>query len=92
MTLTVERALVGDVVYEEDTHRSAVVRGGNRAEAFLSGCIPLETDEEKLLSWHARTYNLKLNTLPIQLDGPDLEVYADGGDEGGGPSVVTKPQ
>ena len=38
------------------------------------------------------TYNLQLDALSVQLDGPDLEVYADGGDERGGPCVIAETQ
>lgn len=45
---TVERAVVGDVVYQQNTHCTAVVSGGDSAEAFLTGGVPLEWDEEIL--------------------------------------------
>ena len=38
------------------------------------------------------THNLELDALAIELDCPNLEVYADGGDEGGRPGVVAEPQ
>ena len=38
------------------------------------------------------TYNLELDTLSIELNCPNLEVYADGRDEGGGPSVVAESE
>ena len=43
---------------------------------ILAGCIP----------------DLQLDTLAIELDGPYLEVDADGGDEGGGERVFTEAQ
>ncbi|RUP10879.1 hypothetical protein BC936DRAFT_140003 [Jimgerdemannia flammicorona] len=46
------------------------------AEPLLPGGIP----------------NLKLNTLAIELDGTDLEVDADGGDEGRGEGVVREAE
>jgi hypothetical protein len=36
------RTIVGDIVYDDDTVGAAVVRGGDRAEAFLAGGVPLE--------------------------------------------------
>lgn len=40
----------------------------------------------------ASTYNLKLDTLSVEFNCPDLEVDADSGDEGGCPCVVAEPQ
>lgn len=73
---TVERALIGDVVYEEDTHSTAIVGGGDGAESLLAGGVP----------------DLQLDTLSIELNGPDLEVDADGGDEGRGKGVFAEAQ
>lgn len=39
--LTVERALIGDIVDQQDTHRSAVVGGRDSAETLLSSRVPL---------------------------------------------------
>lgn len=38
------------------------------------------------------THNLKLDPLAIELNGPDLEVDADGGDEGRCPSIITESE
>ncbi len=38
------------------------------------------------------THNLELDTFSIELNCPDLEVYADSGDEGGCPCVVAEAQ
>ena len=38
------------------------------------------------------THNLKLYTLPIYLNGSDLEVYPIGRNEGRRPSIVTEAQ
>ena len=35
---------------------------------------------------------MELDALSVELDGPDLEVYANGGDERGGPCVIAEPQ
>ena len=73
---TVERSLVGDIVYQQDAHGAAVVGGGDGAEALLAGRVP----------------DLQLDALAIELDGPDLEVDADGGDEGRGEGVLAEAQ
>jgi hypothetical protein len=56
--------VVGDVVDDDDAVGAAVVRGGDGAEALLSGGVP----------------NLELDCLAVELDGTNLEVDADGGD------------
>lgn len=38
---TVERPLVGDIIDEQDTHRSAVISGGDGSKPFLSSSVPL---------------------------------------------------
>ena len=43
-------------------------------------------------SKNSQTYNLELDTLSIELNCPNLEVYADGRDEGGGPGVVAESE
>lgn len=39
-----------------------------------------------------KTYNLELNTLSIELNGANLEVNANGGDEGRRPCVVAETE
>lgn len=73
---TVETALVGDVVHKENAHGASVVCGGDGAEAFLAGGVPY----------------LELHALAVELDGSDLEVDADCGDEGGGEGVFAEAQ
>lgn len=73
---TVKRPLVRDVVDEEDAHGAAVVGGGDGAEALLAGGIPY----------------LELDALAVQLDGADLEVDADGRDEGRREGVFAEAQ
>ena len=60
----VEGFVVGDVVNDDDTVSTAVVRGGNCAETLLSGGIP----------------NLELDGLPVELNGTDLKVDSNGRD------------
>jgi hypothetical protein len=71
-----ERTLVGDVVDEQNAHGAAVVSGGDGAEALLAGGVP----------------DLQLYALAVELDGADLEVDADGGDEGRGERVLAETQ
>lgn len=79
---TVEGALVGHVVGQQDAHGAAVVgfvrrgTGGDGAEALLAGRVP----------------DLQLDALGVELDGADLEVDADGGDEGRRERVVREAQ
>lgn len=73
---TLKRPLVRDVVDEQDAHGAAVVGGGDGAEALLAGRIP----------------DLQLDALAVELDGPDLEVDADSGDEGRGEGVLAEAQ
>lgn len=62
---TVETPLVCDIIYQQYPHGASVVCSRDGPEALLAGGIPY----------------LQLDPLPVQLDGPDLEVYADGCDE-----------
>jgi hypothetical protein len=48
---TVERTVVGHIIYEQDAHRAAVVRRGYSAEALLTGGIPLWWEQTNTLSW-----------------------------------------
>jgi hypothetical protein len=73
---TVEASLVCHIVDEQDAHGAAVVGGSNGAETLLAGRVPY----------------LQLDTLAVKLDGADLEVDADGGDEGRGEGVFAEAQ
>lgn len=73
--LTLKGSLVGDVVDEEDAHGTAIVGCRDGSESLLASSVPY----------------LQLHPLAIQLDGPDLEVDADGRDEGGREGVLAKP-
>lgn len=64
---TIKGALVSDVVDEKDAHGAAVVCGGDGAEALLAGRVP----------------DLQLDALAIEVNGANLEIYTNGGDEGG---------
>lgn len=73
---TVETPLVRNIVDQQDAHGTAVVCRGDGPEALLAGCVP----------------DLQLDALAVKLDGPYLEVDADGGDEGGGEGVFAEAQ
>lgn len=73
---TVKRPLVRDVVHQQDAHGTPVVRRCDGAKAFLAGRVP----------------DLQLDALAVQLDGPDLEVDADRGDEGRSERVLAEAQ
>lgn len=73
---TVEASLIRDIVDQQDTHGASVVGRGDGAESFLPRGVPY----------------LELDALAVELDGADLEVDADGGDEGGGEGVFAEAQ
>ena len=71
-----KRLFVGDVVHEQDSHGSAIVGGGNGAEALLASRVP----------------NLQLDSLAVERDGANLKVDSNRGDEGRRKRVVRKAQ
>lgn len=73
---TVERPLVRHIVYQQDAHGAPVIGRRDGAEAFLTRRIP----------------DLELDALAVQLDGADLEVDADRGDEGWRERVLAEAQ
>jgi hypothetical protein len=73
---TVEAPLVCHIIDKENAHGTPVVGRGNGPEALLAGRVPY----------------LQLHALAVKLDGSDLEVDADGGDEGRGERVFAEPQ
>lgn len=73
---TIEGPLVGDIVDQQDAHGAPVVGGGDGAETLLARRVP----------------DLQLDPLAIELDRPDLEVDADGGDEGRREGVLAEAQ
>ena len=60
--LTVETLLVRDIIHQQDSHGASIVCRCDRAKAFLPSRIP----------------DLKLHSLSIQLNRPNLEVDSDG--------------
>mmetsp|Transcript_15475 Transcript_15475/g.30563 ORF Transcript_15475/g.30563 Transcript_15475/m.30563 type:complete len:222 (+) Transcript_15475:36-701(+) len=72
----VEGLLVCNVVHKQYSHRSSVVSRGDGAEALLPRRVP----------------DLQLELLALLLDGADLEVDADGGDEGRGERIIREAQ
>src|SRR3569833_121506 len=73
---TVEGSLVRHIVYQQDAHGASVVGRCDGAEPLLARRIP----------------DLQLRPLAIQLDGPELKVDADRGDEAGRERVFAKAQ
>lgn len=73
---TIERSLVGNIVHQQDTHGATVVGRGNGTETLLACSIP----------------DLQLDALSIELNGSDLEIDSNGGDEGGRKGVLTEPE
>jgi hypothetical protein len=73
---TVETLLIRHIVDQQNTHGTTVVSGSDGAEALLASGIP----------------DLQLDALVVELDGADLEVNADGGDERGGEAVFAESQ
>ena len=73
---TVETPLIGHIIDEKNAHSTAVVCRGDGSKTFLACGIPY----------------LQLHALAIELDRPDLEVDADGGDERRSEGVFTEAQ
>ena len=73
---TVEAPFIGDIINQQNTHRTAIVRCRDGPEAFLASGIPY----------------LQLHALPIELNRADLKVDADGRDEGRGEGVFAKTE
>ena len=76
MQRTVEAPLIRHIVDKQNAHGAAVVGRRDGAEALLAGRVPY----------------LQLDALAVKLDGADLEVDADGGDEGRGEGVLAEAQ
>jgi len=72
----VEGFLVGDVVDDDDAVGAAIVRGCDGAEALLARRVP----------------DLQLYRFPVQFNGANFEVDADGGDVRLRVSVVGEPE
>ena len=64
--LTVEGLLICDIVDQQDTHGASVISCGDGAEALLPCRIPY----------------LQFDALSVQFDSANLEVDADGRNEG----------
>jgi hypothetical protein len=73
---TVETPLVRHIIHQQDAHGAAVIRRRDGAEPLLPRRVPY----------------LQLHALAVELDGADLEVDADGGDEGRGERVFAEAQ
>jgi hypothetical protein len=73
---TVKRALVCNIIDQQNAHGTSIIRRRDCPEALLARCVPY----------------LQLHALAIELDGPDLEIDANGGDEGRRERVFTEPK
>lgn len=62
---TVKRPLIGDIVDQQNPHSAPVVCCRDGAETLLPGRVP----------------DLKFHPLAIELNGPNLEINANRGDE-----------
>lgn len=71
---TVEALFIGHIVDQENSHGAAIVGGSDCSETFLSSSVPY----------------LQLDSLAVEVNGPDLKVDADGGDETRGKAVFGK--
>lgn len=74
--LTVKRPLIRNIIHEQNPHSPPIICRGDGPEALLSCGVPY----------------LQLDALAVELDGPDLEVDADGRDERGRERVLAEPQ
>lgn len=73
---TVEAPFICNVVDQQNAHSASVVGRGDGPETLLPGGIPY----------------LQLHALAVELNRPDLEVDADGRDEGRRERVFAKPE
>lgn len=73
---TVKASLIRDIVNQQNSHGATIICRRDSAEAFLARRVP----------------NLQLNAFAVELDGADLEVDADGRDEGRGEAVLAEAQ
>ena len=67
-----EGLFISDIINQQDTHRTTIIRGGNGTETFLASGIP----------------NLEFNTLPVEVNGLDFEIDTNGSNKGGGEGIV----
>lgn len=72
-------------VREEKEEKLSQRRGKEKARRKEGNKIRWKKGEKE-------TDDLELDTLPIQFDGPDLEINADSGDKGGRVGIVAEAQ
>ena len=91
---TVEGTLVGDIVDKQNAHSATVIRRRDGPESFLASSVPLDMTREYLTAGRRGegTHNLELDPLPVYLNGANLEVDADSGDEGRRPGVIAETE
>lgn len=73
---TVERALICNIINKQNAHSTSVICRRDCPEALLARCVPY----------------LQLHALAVELDSPDLEIDANGGDEGRCEGVLAEPK
>ena len=87
---TVERALVCDVVDQENTHSPAIVRYRSSMSYKKTSRVKREctcgNSSESLLT--SSVPDLELDAFAVELNGPNFEVYANRGNKGRGEGVV----
>ena len=73
---TIKRPLIRNIINQQNAHSPAIIRRRNGPEPLLARGIPY----------------LQLDALAVELNRPDLEVDADGRDEGRRKRVFAKPE
>jgi hypothetical protein len=93
-----ERLLIGDVVNQKNAHGAAIVSGGDGAKPLLIGGIGKHTPHKKNAHAHVAFYlaggvpNLQFAALVVDFDSANLEIDADGSDEGSVESVIRETE
>jgi hypothetical protein len=88
---TIKRTFIGDIVDEKNSHCTAIISGCYRTEAFLASSIPLQRLLDVQMQ-DAQSYDLQLDTLAIELYGPNFEVDSNSRDERRCPCIITEAQ
>ena len=74
--LTVKTLPIRNIITQQNPHGSSIIRCSDSPEPLLTRRIPY----------------LQLDSLSVQIDGSDLEIDPDGGDEGGRKGVFGESQ
>jgi hypothetical protein len=73
---TVKALLISNIIHQQNPHRAPIIRRGDRPEPLLTRRIP----------------DLQFHPFAIEVDGADLEVDADGRDEGRGERIFAETE